>query len=145
MTGKRKTKKKIEKESTVNLGGVASPYVDVDDSAEEDLTATIDRLNVLGESVAELFSRMDKIEKMFEALTSSAPVEPKVEKTEVTDIHEYTVPEGEIAMSIIAKKVYGNAGLFNRIAAHNYDRYPELRMNANEVKEGWVLRIPPAP
>lgn len=137
MTGKRKTKITSEE--------VVEKAADGDIVITGDVTLFNDKIKVLGESVAEIFSRMDKIEKMFEAFTSSAPVEPKVEKTEVTDIHEYTVPEGEIAMSIIAKKVYGNAGLFNRIAAHNYDRYPELRMNANEVKEGWVLRIPPAP
>ena len=137
MTGKRKTKITSEE--------VVEKAADGDIVITGDVTLFNDKIKVLGESVAEIFSRMDKIEKMFEALTSSAPIKPKVEQTEVTDIHEYTVPEGEIAMSIIAKKVYGNAGLFNRIAAHNYDRYPELRMNANAVKEGWVLRIPPAP
>ncbi len=136
MTGKRKTKNvpvKVGEEECVIPMEIAKP--ELIDS----------RLDTLGESVAELFSRVTKLEEMLEVLISSAPVEPKVEKTEVTDVHDYVVQKGEIAMSVIAKKLYGNAGLFNRIAAHNYDRYPELRANANEVKEGWVLRIPPAP
>lgn len=141
MTGKRKTKKK-KTEKGFEIPKIIQPTKKT--TKTEDLNVT-GKVDVLGESVAELFSRVTELEKMFEVLTASAPIEPTVTETDTEiDMRDYVVQEGQ-TMSMIAKEVYGNAGLFNRIASHNYDRHSELRENANYVEEGWRLRIPPAP
>lgn len=53
----------------------------------------------------------------------------------------YTVVEGD-ALSLIAKRLLGNAGRFPEIVTLNQGRYPSLATNPNHIEVGWVLAIP---
>jgi len=54
---------------------------------------------------------------------------------------EYTVKDGDTTTKI-AKAELGQAGRFIEIATMNYDRYPRLKTNSNNVTPGWNLRLP---
>ncbi len=54
---------------------------------------------------------------------------------------EYTVKDGDTTTKI-AKAELGQAGRFTDIATMNYDRYPSLKINPNNVTPGWKLRLP---
>ncbi len=54
---------------------------------------------------------------------------------------EYTVKDGDTTTKI-AKAELGQAGRFTEIATMNYDRYPSLKTNSNNVTPGWKLRLP---
>ena len=54
---------------------------------------------------------------------------------------DYIVQDGD-SLSMIAKTLTTNAGLFTEMATLNYDRYPSLRSNPSHIEAGWKLRIP---
>lgn len=68
---------------------------------------------------------------------ASAPSAPAAETAAPVSVHEYTVRTGD-SLSRIAKKVYGNGRLWQRIYDANRDQLP----NANKLRPGMVLKIP---
>ncbi len=78
----------------------------------------------------------DKVAVLASQIATITPVPRSYPKT-----REYTVKPGD-SLTKIAKAELGNAGLFTKIATMNYDRYPSLKINANAIQVGWVLRLP---
>ncbi len=85
-------------------------------------------------------TRLAAAEAAIAALTSQvagiAPVQRNYPRTK-----EYTVKDGDTTTKI-AKAELGQAGRFTEIATMNYDRYPSLKTNSNNVTPGWKLRLP---
>ena len=119
------------------------------DEEEEELTMT--QFTELKKLVADsraftqkvhdaLVKRLAAAENATAALASKiaglAPVGRNFPKT-----REYVVKAGD-SLTLIAKRELGQAGRFTEIAVLNYDRFPELKQNANLIKIGWKLRLP---
>lgn len=158
---KQKTKRGTEKNAATNetpnisvTGKMGDAGYDKLNAAIENLASTqADRIDVLKDEVTkavqytkdvaeELSSRLGDMDTRLEDMSGSiGNISKGTERSYPTSLREYAVKSGD-SMTLIAKGQLGQAGRFTDIAILNYDRYPNLKTNPNQVQVGWKLRLP---